>query len=37
MIYFISMRLAEAYIDRYLDGMGTIRYDSEVAMYYVLA
>lgn len=37
MIYFMSMRLAEAYIDRYLDGRGTIRYDSEAAMYYILA
>lgn len=36
MIYFVSMQLAEAYIERYLEGMGTIRYDSEAAMYYVL-
>lgn len=37
MIYFVSMRLAEAYIERYLDGKGIIRYDSEATMYYVLA
>lgn len=37
MIYFISMGFVEAYIDRYLDGRGAIRYDSEAKMYYVLA
>lgn len=37
MIYFVSMRLAEAYIDRYLNGRGSIRYDGEMEMYYVLA
>lgn len=36
MIYFVSMRLAEAYIDRYLNGKGSIRYDNDVKMYYVL-
>lgn len=36
MIYFVSIRLAKAYIDRHLNGNGAIRYDSKAKMYYVL-
>lgn len=37
MIYFVSVRLAKAYIDRHLNGCGVIRYDNDAKMYYVVA